>query len=322
MRRDCTSATQAASRKATAFGKAARFDLHAHTIFSDGSCSALELVDQARAAGLAGIAITDHDCLAQLSRVRDIARSERFPVLAGAEASACDPATGRKIHVLAYGLEATPDESSPLERIMAETRARRTANTLWQAWIIQRAQRNGGLGLDAKCSKAINSHFTVNGAVNFAATSGAVYKQHVMAALVHLPYRDETYQRIYRALFKGDGIANRDIDYPDAAQVVRAIREQGGHPVLAHPGQFDSWESIPALVDAGLEGIEAYHPDHTDDDVAAALDAAARHGLFVTGGSDFHGIYGGRERLGCRAIEAAEAGERVTALFEAEHSLR
>jgi hypothetical protein len=46
---------------------------------------------------------------------------------------------------------------------------------------------------------------------------------------------------------------------------------------------------LPALVDAGLLGIEAYHADHTPRQRAAYATLAAELGLLVTGGTDFHG---------------------------------
>ena len=298
------------------------FDLHSHSTFSDGSCTVAELIGEARARGLAGIAVTDHDCLAQLSAVRAVARAEGFPVLAGIEVSAGDPATGRKVHILGYGLEATPDGSGPIERIVAETLARRTANTLWQSWTIERALAAGDVDLPEGCADIVDPGFSVDGVVEAAGESSAVYKQHVMDALCHLPYSSGRYQRLYRKLFKNGGIAQRDIDYPAAVDVVAAIREQGGHPVLAHPGQMDSWAAIPDLVAAGLEGIEVHHPDHDEEFEAMARAAARRHGLFRTGGSDYHGTNGAPERMGCRRIGEDEAGDAVAALFSAEVDLK
>ena len=287
-----------------------RFDLHMHSVFSDGSFTVDELIDRARENGLAGIAITDHDSLSQLSEVRQRARAHGFPVLAGLEASCWNPASGRKVHVLCYGLEATPAGDGPLERILADTLRARTANTLWQAWTITRAN------VDFK-----GRQITVDDVIITAGRSTGVYKQHVMQALTALPYLDPEYQRCYKHLFKNGGIAQYDISYPDARDVVRAMREQGGHPVLAHPGQLDSWDIVPDLVKAGLEGIEAHHPDHDASDAAHAHELAEKFGLFVTGGSDFHGRYGAPKDVGCCGITTDEAGERVAELFEQERDL-
>ena len=78
----------------------------------------------------------------------------------------------------------------------------------------------------------------------------------------------------------------------------------------------------PALVGEGLQGIEAFHPDHDEKDEERALGVAGEFGLFVTGGSDFHGRYGAPSRLGERFVTPEEAGERVAELFSAEAGLR
>lgn len=287
-----------------------RFDLHSHSTFSDGSCTVEELIAQARERGLSGLAITDHDTISTLTSVRSTARRLGFPVLAGCEVSASDPATGHKVHILAFGLEATPDASGPIERLMAPTLVKRTANTLWQTWTLARA----GIEFDGRTPD-------LDEVCRVAGESTGVYKQHLMSSLTRLPRTDAVYGELYRKWLKGDGIAARDIDYPKAADAVRAIREQGGVPVLAHPGQMDNWNCIDELVEAGLMGIEAHHPDHTSADVERARAAAAEHGLFLTGGSDYHGSYGTPPALGTRFITASEAGPRVERLFEDEARL-
>ena len=162
---------------------------------------------------------------------------------------------------------------------------------------------------------------TTGSVVRVAEKSTGVYKQHVMEALCELPYSDAAYQSLYRSLFKGQGVAARDISYPSAVEVVRAIREQGGTAVLAHPGQMDSWSAIAGLVGEGLQGIEAFHPDHDGADERRAMQLAAEFGLFVTGGSDYHGRYGAPERRGERFVTLEEAGDRLAHLLEAEAAL-
>ena len=305
------------------------YDLHVHSVFSDGSCTVAELVAQARAAGLAGIAVTDHDSTVQLAAVRACARDLDFSLLAGVEVSAACAETGRKVHILGYGLEAAPDGDGPVERLVAPTLKARSATTLWQAWTIMRAmgedpaqvaERLRAVGVSD--AEAVDPAFSVDAVVRVASASTGVYKQHVMEALTHLPYLEEAYQRVYRSLFKGAGICASDIPYPEATDAVRAIREQGGVPVLAHPDQMDSWSIIPDLVAAGLMGIEKYHPDHDAAAEERAQEAAERHGLFVTGGSDYHGVYGSPAAVGVRSVTPDEAGEAVAALFERERGLR
>ncbi len=254
-------------------------------MFSDGSCTVDELIAGARAAGLTRIAITDHDCLSQLSFIRARSRELSFPVLAGVEVSAHDPATGRKVHVLGFGLEATADGSGPVERLVAPTLFARTATSLWQAWVLKRE--------DVEFS---GHRLSFDEVYDVARASTGIYKQHIMEALTRRPHTDPDYQFCYQCWFKGDSPANRTVEYPTAVEAVRAIREQGGMPVLAHPGQTKSWAIVPELVGAGLMGIEAFHPDHGPVEEGLAFELAERLGLFVTGGSDYHGKYGSSPR--------------------------
>src|SRR3972149_364560 len=82
----------------------------------------------------------------------------------------------------------------------------------------------------------------------------------------------------------------------DAAQLIRLAgggggvsRRAGGIPVLAHPGWLGDDGMVDGLLAAGLEGIEAYYPDHTPAMVERYLEVARRFNLLVTGGTDFHG---------------------------------
>ncbi|MDR1183475.1 MAG: PHP domain-containing protein, partial [Coriobacteriales bacterium] len=130
----------------------------------------------------------------------------------------------------------------------------------------------------------------------------SLYKQHVMAALTEHPYGSDVYAELYHRLFKQGGICARDIPYVDAREAVEAVRQDGGIAVLAHPGQQGVYDLVPSLVDAGLEGIEKYHPAHNEGDWRRVDQLAQAFDLIRTGGSDYHGAYGvkvspGRHRM-------------------------
>ena len=69
-------------------------------------------------------------------------------------------------------------------------------------------------------------------------------------------------------------------------------------PVVAHPGITGIDDHIPELIQAGLLGIEAYHADHTPEQMEAYAALAERTGMLVTGGSDFHGPQGPNPDIG------------------------
>jgi len=71
--------------------------------------------------------------------------------------------------------------------------------------------------------------------------------------------------------------------------VVGIIAAAGGVASLAHPGLLKRDDLIPALVEAGLPALEAFHSDHDPETTGHYLELAGRLGLAVSGGSDYHG---------------------------------
>ncbi len=264
-------------------GQEFRADLHSHTTISDGSSTFAQLMGEARVRGLSHLAVTNHDTTVGLGSIAQQAAARGFSVVCGVEVSAWDPAAKRRVHILGLGLG---EESPAVRDLCATTLARRSANTAWQ----MRQLLDAGFAVD------------VEYAASLAAQSTGFYKQHLMAALTDAEFCSAEYQVLYRTLFKNGGIAQRDIQYVDMREAVDAIVADGGLAVLAHPGQFDNYEAIPALVDAGLSGIEKYHPDHDCRDTQLCEELAARYNLFCTGGSDYHGRFGKAPHPGYRFI--------------------
>lgn len=254
-----------------------------HTTVSDGVLSPEALVANAAAAGLSAIAITDHDAVDAVAPARAAAPTG-LEVIAGAELS-CS-IDGREAHVLAYGVD--PDDpglKAALERFarQREARAREMVERL----------RGKGISIDFADVEA-------------ASGSGTIARPHVARALLDrgaVGSIDEAFAR-----FLG---RNRPafVDKPrlDPREACALIRAAGGLASLAHPGTFRRDDLIPELVEAGLEGLEARHTEHS----AAATrhyEAMARSlGLLPTGGSDFHGTPGHRSRLGAPEVPDAWA---------------
>lgn len=224
-------------------GREFRADLHAHTTLSDGSDSFLELMGKARVQGVTHLAVTNHDTTVGLDAIRQQAAEHGFSVVCGVEISAWDSTAKRRVHLVGLGM---PADAPAVRDLCSGTLERRTTNTAWQ----MRQLLDAGYDVD------------VDYAAQLAGQSTGFYKQHLMAALTDADFSSSEYQFLYKTLFKGGGIVQRDIEYVDMCDAVAAIAADGGLPVLAHPGQFDNYEALPALVDAGLVGIEKYHPDH------------------------------------------------------------
>jgi hypothetical protein len=104
-------------------------------------------------------------------------------------------------------------------------------------------------------------------------------------------------------------------------EAIQLVQASGGLSVLAHPyvysrhgerkAALDLKRWLPRLGDSGLDGIEVYYPHYPRRANRQLLALAAKHGLLITGGSDFHGGMLGH-RLGSVSVPwvAWEALER------------
>lgn len=260
-------------------------DLHCHTKLSDGSVGIEELVALAKRRNLKAIAITDHDTFAGAVRGVNIGKRLGVTVIPGAELSATDPATGRKVHVLCYNCEA-PARLEGLCHRTLENRKRTSTESL----------------------RKVMRYYPIipELVVRCATGSAAVYKQHIMHALMEAGYADGLFGDTFIRLFgREKGVAVAQTEYPDVREVIDLIHSAGGIAVLAHPYVYDSIDLMHALVEEGrLDGIEVIHPRQNDEQRATLQTFAEQHGLLVTGGSDFHGMYSkGARALGSTSVD-------------------
>ena len=99
-----------------------------------------------------------------------------------------------------------------------------------------------------------------------------------------------------------------------ATAVIRAIKESGGVPSLAHPGQYSHDEIIPSLVQQGLMGLEVYHLEHDAESLFRYERVCLQYDLLAVGGSDYHGTPGLRSSgLGRSALPEAKFEQLLAA---------
>ena len=129
--------------------------------------------------------------------------------------------------------------------------------------------------------------------VKCATGSTNIYKQHIMQALMECGFSRDIYGEMYHKLFDKDSPESVLVTpkYPDIEEVLTAIHDAGGIAVLAHPYFFDNLDSLPRLIENGLDGIEIWHPCATEEQQAELKKIATKNKLLMTGGTDFHGLY-------------------------------
>lgn len=247
-------------------------DLHCHTKLSDGTMGIDDILVLAKNSGVTTLAITDHDCLAGTVRAALMGERYGINVIPAVEFSATDKKRSSKAHILCY----LPDKPERLEGLCKSN---------------SELRKKAGRMMIMKVAKK----FPVSPEFIMKCCTGStnIYKQHIMYALMNAGYTTSIFGDLYKMLFSRESRINvlMDVTYPEPAEIVEAIHEAGGIAVLAHPGFYNNFELFEELIPLGLDGVEVWHPENTPEQQQQLIDIAKKHGLVMTGGSDFHGSF-------------------------------
>ena len=277
-------------------------DLHCHTKLSDSSMGIDDLIVLAQKRGVTTLAITDRDCQAGTVRAKIIGERYGVTVIPGVEISAYDAKRDRCADILCY-LSDSPDRLEGLCR--RNVLARKRASQMMTIKVARKYPISPELVI--KCATG----------------STAVFVQHIMHALLECGLTDRIYGELYETLFSPESKENVLVrpNYAAPEEVVAAIHEAGGIAVLAHPAARDSFALLEELVPCGLDGVEVWHPDATEEQQQALLDFARANGLLTVGGTEFKGMYS-RRALSLGACETPEAAFKALLSYKSKMKKR
>src|SRR4051794_13627039 len=258
------------------------FDLQSHSVHSDGTLAAAEVVAQAAAAGVELLALTDHDTVDGVPEARAAAREHGIRLSPASELSAVHGGH-EDLHILGYELDVSdPDLIAILEDFRGD-RARRIE-------AMADRLRELGFELDDTPLRARRD------------AGKPIGRPHLADAVLAHPANQ---QRL-----REEGIAGKNELFPPylvpgaaayvarsrptVAQAIEVIHAAGGVAVWAHPfWDVDAPEEALATLDefaaAGMDGVECFYATHTEEQTRLLHDEAVRRGLLTTGSSDFHG---------------------------------
>ncbi len=248
-----------------------RIDLHVHTSASDGTLTPAKAVVHAKQLGLSAVAITDHDTPAGIPDAVGAGTAMGVEVVPGIEVSV--DWRGRGVHILGYFIDpAAASLRHLLNWVVAERRRRNEE--------IAAAMRADGIDVTLRNLDGGNPESVIG-------------RPHFAAALVARGYAADVNDAFRRYLDRGQ-IYYRRRAYIPLRQAFEVIRDAGGKVVIAHPLQYklsedERLELVRTLVDAGAVGMECLYSQYDAEQSAYLKKLAARFGLAVTGGSDFHG---------------------------------
>ena len=244
-------------------------DLHLHTTASDGRLLPTELVGRASAAGLTTISVTDHDTLAGIAEAAAAASAAGMRLIPGIEITAVYKE--RDVHMLGYFIDV---DNERLAAFLEQQRALRVSR------LREIGERLAALGAPLEVEGVLG---------DAAARPGSSVGRPLLArALIEAGHVQTLQEAFDRFLASGmPAFVPRRGSTPE--HVVEVIHAANGIASLAHPGVTARDEISGPLVQAGLDAIEVYHSDHSPEQQRAYAEIAQRHGLAISGGSDFHG---------------------------------
>jgi predicted metal-dependent phosphoesterase TrpH len=249
-----------------------KIDLHTHTTYSDGTDTPAELINKALAADISIIGLTDHDSISGWQEAANALRVG-ISLVPGAEIS-CQTSDGISVHILGLLFDSN---NSELMDTLEKTRENRHGR---MEKIIARINE---AGID----------ITMNDVLEQLSDGATLGRPHLADALVKkgiVASRDEAFTQMLHNNSKY--YVSHYSPTPEAA--IKLIKAAGGvsviaHPMASHRGRTISQETFGSIIQAGLDGIEVDHRDHSPDEKLQLIQLASESNLVMTGASDYHG---------------------------------
>ena len=277
----------------------AKIDLHTHSLKSDGRGSPAQVMQEAKAAGLDVVALTDHDTVAGWHEARTAAAELGLGFVPGIEVTTRSGETGADgvtrrftTHLLAY----FPDPTEPNLKAALDDSVTSRVSRL--KTITDRLSEDFDLTWEHV------SEVLADGKV---AGRPAIADAMIRRGLL------ETRDPFFDLVRPGTKYYEPNRGVPNTIDAIRLIRGAGGVPVIAHPmargngpkpGEPMPRAGFEAMIASGLAGFEAHHRDVAPHVSEWLQQLAFEHGLFVTGSSDYHGT-GKQNRLGEHLTEVS-----------------
>ena len=247
------------------------YDLHAHSIASDGSLTPTELVARAKSKGVDVLALTDHDVTDGIAEAHAAAQEQDVRLIAGVEVSVTW--NGATVHILGLGIDPACDELQQGLKKLREFREWRAAE------IGRRLEASGIAG-------------ALEGAKKYA-TGALISRTHFAHFLVEYGYAKDL-----RKVFKRYLVHNKPGYVPGEwatlEDAIHWINAAGGQAVIAHPGRYRlsatrMRQLFSEFKDFGGVGLEVVSSAHSQSECMTMARYAKQFDLLASRGSDYHG---------------------------------
>lgn len=262
-----------------------RADLHCHSTYSDGTESPEDLVRKAIEIGLSGFSITDHDSIDAYPRALPIAKELGLEMISGVEFSSS--LHGESVHILAYSFALDNiiiQEFCQKHKKRRENRNRQILQNL--------AEQNIVLSEDEMVSSMPSNHHEQR----------TIGRPHIAQAMVQKGYVESISEAFKKYLGEGKCCYASGESFT-TEETLDVIHRAKGLAVIAHPHLVLKQDVLNQLLKMNFDGLECYYGRFLPDYHKRWLKIAEKKGLFITGGSDFHGSIKPEIHLGCSWID-------------------
>jgi 3',5'-nucleoside bisphosphate phosphatase len=258
------------------------FDLQSHSLHSDGELSPAQVVENAAAAGVRLLALSDHDTVDGVDEALAAGALHGVRVVPATEISAVD-GPFEDLHVLGYGID---HRSGLLNERLLDARGDRER----RADAMAERLRELGFEIDPAPIEARK------------AAGKPVGRPHLAAAVLAHPANAERLAAEGHAdvssfipayLIQGmPGYVART--HPTVEEAIGWIHDAAGVAVWAHPfWDIEAPDEVLAAIEryreAGLDGVEVFYASHTREQTLLIADRCEELGMLATGSSDYHG---------------------------------
>ena len=252
-------------------------NLHTHSTHSDGKYSPEELVKVAKDEGYKALAITDHDTATAFPYLKEECDREGLDCIFGVEFTANSPLlSSGYFHMVAFDFDPEYPEMKEYLRKLSINETEQTK------YCFDRAQREGNL-LDITWDEVLEYNKGITWLCNDHLFS-AMKAKGLVTDLDYEPFFD-AYFGPRRYEFKVP------YEFLDVKDLIKLVHDAGGIILVAHP--HIQLHLIDELIEMGVDGLEVWHPDLTEEEKVEAYRIALAKELFVSGGSDHSGLCGG-----------------------------
>lgn len=245
-------------------------DLHSHSVFSDGTLTPTELIEEALRQNLSALALTDHNTITGLDEFRAAAEGKPLDIVPGVEFTTAY--NGTELHIL--GLFIRPDSYTAVNEYINEATILKEESNYK---LVKKLQERG---------------YDISYVEILETSKGHINRANIAAELVKKGYLSSITEGFNTILSKSYGLYEPP-ERLSSLKTIEFIRSIGSAAVWAHPYIHMNFEQadefLPHAIESGLQGMETMYTMYDAETTAKAREVSRRFGLLESGGSDFHG---------------------------------